>query len=268
MNLSGGLTTAATINANGGLTIPLAPPTPTHAARLVDVQRSVLASVLHHSPAKALMASTLGTVRDDLRGLGFASPGSPGRGISAVSYQSETSCSYQDLAAVTRITLIRSHWGSTMICLSRSGDISDDTSAPLLSPQAITQLSFNEIDANNVYTIYDSTGGVIIQGTLPRSIRDHNIVVDFYIVGWHKWIYFYQGSVWANRENKAPGNSFQLPLYLGRAPLTSGSVYSWYLICAKGSNSHMWGKNPDGVLHSVDEFRMDQAAMFFPNLND
>ena len=268
MTLAGGLTVPATVNANGGVNIPVAPATPTHAARLVDVQRSVLASVLHYHPAKALMASTLGTVRDDLRGLGFAAPGSPGRGISAASYQSETSSSYQDLAAVTRITLTRSHWGSTMICLSRSGDISDDTSEPLLSPQAITQFAFNENDPNNVYTIYDSTGGVIIQGTLPRSICDHNIVADFYIVAWHDWIYFYQGSAWANRENKAPGNSFQPPLYLGRAPMTIGPMYSWYLICAKGGNGHQWGQVPAGVLQRIDEFRMDQAGMFFPNLND
>ena len=268
MTLAGGLTTAAAINANGGVNIPVAPPTLTHAARLVDVQRSCLASVLHYHPTTAKASATLGNVQDHLNGVIYSGPGSARRRISAVSYRVEMHNTYQSLGAVIKITLMRDLWGSTTICLSGSTDISDNADSPMLSTAAIAQLTINDEDNDDAYKIYDHQGIVLSQGTLPRTLIGHNIIVDLYVVRWHSRFYFYQGCVWTNRENFVPGNSYELPLYLGSAPTNTGYYGAINVICAKGCNNHMWGNVPKGILHRIDEFRLPDAGMFFPNLTD
>ena len=268
MTLAGGMTTASAINANGGVNIPVAPSMDTQAARLVDVQRSCLASVLHFHPTTAKASATLGNVQDDLNGVIYSGPGSAGRRISAVSYRVEMHNTYQSLGAVIKITLMRDLWGSTTICLSGSKDISDNADSPMLSTAAIAQLTINDEDNDDAYKIYDHQGFVLSQGILPRTLIGHNIVVDLYVVRWHSRFYFYQGCVWTNRDNYVPGSSYELPLYLGSAPTNTGYYGAINVICAKGCNNHMWGNVPKGILHRIDEFRLPAAGMFFPNLTD
>ena len=267
MALGGELTAAGVINAIGGVNIPVAPPTPMHAARLVDVQRSVLAGINYYRPSVALVSARLGTVFDQMRGLNFGLPASPVRGISAVSVNTDTSTYAQSRPAIIKITLTLHQWCNTMICVSNAADIIDSIDSPLLSSGAIAQLSINEEDANNAYTIYDSTGSVVGQGTLPRRLKGHNVVVDYYVVVWRDRIYFYQGACWTNRESQIPGDSYELPLYLGYVP-RDGYYGMVNLIIAKGTNAHQWGQSPAGVLQSITEFRLDDAGVFFPNLND